>query len=68
MRMFTFQLASEKATLLILYTQYCTLWRLKNVRFDCLIETLNRKYPNSVHTQVEIISEPDYLVRILSER
>ena len=27
-----------------------------------------RKYPNLVHTQVEMISEPNYLVRILFER
>ena len=27
-----------------------------------------RKYPNLVRTQVEIISEPNYLVRILFER
>ena len=27
-----------------------------------------RKYPNLVHTQVEIISDPNYLVRMLFER
>ena len=27
-----------------------------------------RKYPNLVRTQVEIISDPNYLVRILFER
>ena len=27
-----------------------------------------RKYPNLVRTQVEIISNPNYLVRILFER
>ena len=27
-----------------------------------------RKYPNLVHTQVEIISDPNYLERILFER
>ena len=32
------------------------------------IEANYRKYPNLVRTQVEIISEPNYLVRILFER
>ena len=27
-----------------------------------------RKYPNLVRTQVELISDPNYLVRILFER
>ena len=27
-----------------------------------------RKYPNLVRSQVEVISDPDYLVRILFER
>ena len=29
---------------------------------------LYRKYPNLVRTQIEIISDPNYLVRILFER
>ena len=32
------------------------------------IEVNYRKYPNLVRTQVEIISDPNYLVRILFER
>ena len=34
----------------------------------CIGRTYYCKYPNSVHTQVEIISDPNYLIRILFER
>ena len=34
---------------------------------QCLVMKY-RKYPNLVRTQVEIISNPNYLVRILFER
>ena len=33
----------------------------------CSVRLKYRKYPNLVHTQVEIISDPNYLVRILFE-
>ena len=32
------------------------------------LEMRYRKYPNLVRTQVDIISDPNYLVRILFER
>ena len=32
------------------------------------LEMRYRKYPNLVRTQVDIISDPNYLVRILLER
>ena len=48
----------------------------KRKKFACHLNTSQgingrnkyRKYPNLVHTQAEIISDPNYLVRILFER
>ena len=37
-------------------------------KYKKLVFPVSRKYPNLVRSQVEMISDPNYLVRILVER
>ena len=46
----------------------CGILVIKKTSMKILQIGLYRKYPNLVRTQVEIISDPNYLVRILFER
>ena len=44
------------------------LWEVQIAYIACTIFSVYRKHPNLVRNQVEIISDPNYLVRILFER
>ena len=46
----------------------CGILVIKKTSMKILQIGLYRKYPNLVRTQVEIISDPNYLVRILFEK
>ena len=44
------------------------LWGVQIAYIACTIFSVYHKHPNLVRNQVEIISDPNYLVRILFER
>ena len=53
--------------LVLLYSELDHSYFIQSI-VNCLMFIRYRKYPNLVRTRVEIIFDPNYLVRILFER